>query len=97
MLVVGISPVIERKTVLLLQDSTRADGVQRSTLRNCGYTVVTATTGKEAVERLRTGPHIDVVLIDINPGEGRDGVEAARDNTEGKGHTRHLSPQFGRC
>ncbi len=47
------------------------------TLEKNGYEVVTAENGESAVDEIRTGPRIDLVLMDINLGNGIDGTTAA--------------------
>jgi len=51
-------------TVLIIEDEPDVMEITRETLKRLGYTVVEATTGKEALEKVHTGP-IDVALLDI--------------------------------
>jgi PAS domain S-box-containing protein len=48
-------------------------------LQQWGYAVVTVHTGEEAVSRAVEEPSIELVLMDIDLGEGIDGTEAARE------------------
>ena len=50
---------------------------EKSQLEKYGYKVITATTGEKAVETFKDGHAIDLVLMDINLGNGIDGTEAA--------------------
>src|SRR4051812_37798803 len=64
-------------TILVVDD----DSVQRlvidATLTRSGYTVVTATNGREAIEALDTGLHVDLVLTDLHMPDA-DGVDLVR-------------------
>jgi len=47
-------------------------------LEKYGYAVQVVTTGEQAVEAVETSSKIDLVLMDINLGDGIDGTEAAQ-------------------
>ena len=53
-----------KKTILFVDDEKDLVEMVRSHLEAYGYDVVTACTGKEALEKARAG-HIDLMLLDI--------------------------------
>ncbi len=65
-------------TILLVEDETIVALTERKTLESKGYRVLLASTGEAAVETILSGAEIDLVLMDIDLGEGIDGAEAAR-------------------
>jgi CheY-like chemotaxis protein len=64
------------RTTLLIDDDFRNLFAVTSLLEKQGVTVLQATTAKEGIEKLRTVPGIDIVLLDIMMPE-MDGYEAA--------------------
>ena len=46
-------------------------------LEKYGYPVILAHSGEAAVATVKQNPDIDLVLMDINLGNGMDGTEAA--------------------
>lgn len=66
-----------RKTLLLVEDEAILALTERKQLEKYGYAVATATSGEQAVEELKRNRDIDLVLMDINLGDGIDGTEAA--------------------
>ncbi|TVR75536.1 MAG: PAS domain S-box protein, partial [Spirochaetaceae bacterium] len=65
------------KTILLVEDDPIIALAERKILERQGYTVITARTGEDAIEVVRTTDGIDLILMDINLGPGIDGTEAA--------------------
>ena len=65
------------KTILLVEDEAISAMLEKSCLEKFGYGVLTADTGEKAVEMVDSNPGIDLVLMDINLGDGMDGTEAA--------------------
>ncbi|MBN1531283.1 MAG: PAS domain S-box protein [Spirochaetes bacterium] len=65
------------RTLLLVEDELLIAESESAMLGNHGYNVVAAATGEEAVAIVRERDDIDLVLMDINLGEGMDGTEAA--------------------
>jgi CheY-like chemotaxis protein len=65
------------KTVLLVDDDARNIFALSSVLERRGMTVLTATTGSEAISTLDTSPNVAVVLMDIMM-PGMDGYETTR-------------------
>jgi PAS domain S-box-containing protein len=67
------------KTILLVEDEAIVALAEAKALRSFGYHVRTVGTGEEAVEAIRRGEEdVDLILMDIELGEGIDGTEAAR-------------------
>ena len=69
--------VDRQKMILLVEDEAIISRMQKKTLENYGYKVISAYKGEAAVQLCDTSPDIDLVLMDINLGEGMDGTEAA--------------------
>ncbi len=67
-----------KKTILLVEDEMITSLAETAMLKRNGYAVVAASSGLEAVQIVRERGDIDLVLTDINLGDGIDGVEAAR-------------------
>ena len=65
------------KTILLVEDEAIIALSHKKKLNKYGFDVVTADTGEKAVEIARSDALIDLVLMDINLGDGIDGTEAA--------------------
>lgn len=67
------------KSILVVEDNIIIAMVTRKTLLSAGYTVLDIlSNGDEAIERVR---HIcpDLILMDIQLDEGRDGIETMRE------------------
>lgn len=68
--------------ILLVEDEALIALCEEQTLVGAGYSVLKAQTGEQAVEMVRDparGARIDLVLMDIDLGQGMDGTEAARE------------------
>ena len=65
------------RKILLVEDERLVAEAERIALEQHGYTVVSASSGVEAVQAVVDDPEIDLVLMDINLGSGMDGTEAA--------------------
>lgn len=65
-----------RKSILLVEDEVII-GLTTAKALEGEYDVTTVLRGEEAVEVIRSGKKIDLILMDINLGEGMDGTEAA--------------------
>ncbi|MDQ7825929.1 MAG: histidine kinase dimerization/phosphoacceptor domain -containing protein [Candidatus Eremiobacteraeota bacterium] len=74
-----------RKKILLVEDEAVATLIVTELLKRNGYEVANVSSGETAVEATRTDPSIDLVLMDINLGEGIDGTEAAKRILEVRG------------
>jgi PAS domain S-box-containing protein len=66
-----------RKTLLLVEDEAILAMTEKMQLEKYGYAVKTVNTGEKAVEAVKTMPEIDLVLMDINLGDGIDGTQVA--------------------
>lgn len=69
------------KTILLVEDEAIIALAEAHNLEQVGYTVIRAASGESALEMLKDGgiPEIDLILMDIDLGQGMDGTEAARE------------------
>lgn len=68
-----------QNTILLVEDDIVIATAEKKMLENYGYRVTHVPDGHSAIEYMRTdGFCIGLVLMDIDLGEGMDGVEAAR-------------------
>jgi len=66
-----------RKRILLVEDEFLIAMMETKTLEGNGYEVVHAGNASSAIERSRSDPAFDLVLMDIDLGKGMDGTEAA--------------------
>ncbi len=69
---------IGARTILLVEDEPLIAMAQKMTLQRHGYHVLTAGTGEQAVDQIRSGTDVDLVLMDIDLGSGIRGTEAAQ-------------------
>jgi len=67
----------KKKTLLLVEDEAIIAMTEKMSLGKYGYSVILASNGREAVEAVETCPQIDLILMDINLGDGIDGTQAA--------------------
>ncbi len=65
------------KTILLVEDEAIIAMAEKMTLEKFGYRVVTAVTGEQALDFVEKNSAIDLILMDINLGDGISGTEAA--------------------
>lgn len=72
-----LDQVLEGKTVLVTDDDVRNIFSLSKALEKLKMKIVTAMNGKEALERLKENPAIDIVLLDMMMPE-MDGYETAR-------------------
>lgn len=70
-------PRAVKRNILLVEDDSLLAMTQKTHLERYGYTVTTVTTGERAVEVVRTSSDIDLILMDIDLGNGLDGTQAA--------------------
>ncbi len=68
----------EKKTILLVEDEAFLALGQKRFLERKGYDVIHVRKGEQAVELVNSEAHIDLVLMDIDLGEGMDGTETAK-------------------
>lgn len=69
--------MIGAKTILLVDDEAVISLSQAGFLRENGFDVITAFNGPEAIKKAFSGGVIDMVLMDVDLGDGMDGIEAA--------------------
>ena len=65
------------KRILLVEDEFIIAMAEKVSLEKYGYSVVTSGSGEGAVACMREPGTVDLVLMDIDLGEGMDGTEAA--------------------
>jgi PAS domain S-box-containing protein len=65
------------KTILLVDDEALICQDQAAILKREGYNVITALSGKAAIDKFQNGGNIDLVLMDIDLGKGMDGTQVA--------------------
>ncbi len=65
------------KTILLVEDEAITSVVTTKTLLKFGYNVITADSGQNAVDTAIINKNINLILMDIDLGDGIDGTEAA--------------------
>lgn len=68
----------ETKTILLVEDEPVVIQMVEIVIISLGYDLIIAMTGEEAVKLVAENEKIDLILMDINLGEGIEGPEAAR-------------------
>jgi PAS domain S-box-containing protein len=66
-----------QKTILIVEDDPIIMMVEKSALEKYGYDIFTADTGEESIEIIKNNPIIELVLMDIDLGDGIDGTQAA--------------------
>jgi PAS domain S-box-containing protein len=70
-------PQDRHKTILLVEDEGVTAMAEKRVLQKYGFLVLTAPSGEKAIEAVKSNEQIDLILMDINLGEGLDGTEAA--------------------
>lgn len=65
------------KAILLVDDDAIIAIAEQELLERNGYVVEVVHTGEDAVGRVAQSPDIDLILMDIDLGDGIDGTEAA--------------------
>ncbi len=70
--------LINRKSILLVEDQAITALAQKQVLENHGYDVIIAKNGPRALELVDSNREIDLVLMDIDLGRGMDGAETAK-------------------
>lgn len=73
----GLGEILNNKTVLIADDDVRNIFSLSKSLENYKMNVLTALDGKEALQKLRENPEIDVVLLDMMMPQ-MDGYETAK-------------------
>ncbi|MFP4443619.1 MAG: PAS domain S-box protein [Spirochaetia bacterium] len=67
-----------KKTILLVEDEKIPGIMTANVLKKQGYKVILKTDGESAVKHCREDLPVDLILMDINLGDGIDGTVAAR-------------------
>jgi two-component system, sensor histidine kinase PdtaS len=67
----------DKKTILLVEDQVLIAMAEKIGLEKYGYNVVIASCGEKAIELVAGKAALDLILMDINLGDGMDGTEAA--------------------
>ena len=65
------------KLLLLVEDEAIIALAEKQSLEQRGYRVLVAQTGESAIEIYRAEPRVDLVLMDIDLGQGMDGTAVA--------------------
>jgi PAS domain S-box-containing protein len=68
---------MNNKTILLVEDEVLIAMSEQMTLEQSGYRVLTVGSGEDAIDAVRGNTAIDLILMDIDLGNGIDGTEAA--------------------
>ena len=68
-----------KKIILLVEDEPFIALDEKMILEGNGYAVVVADSGEKAIELVAAGLKADLILMDINLGEGIDGTVAAQE------------------
>lgn len=66
-----------KKTILLVEDEVILAFANKQTLENYGYNVIVVNSGEKAIEVFKETDTIDLILMDIDLGEGLDGTKSA--------------------
>ena len=65
------------KTILLVEDEAIIALAEKKSLERYGYKVITAKSGENALEIIKNIPDVDLILMDVDLGDGIDGPETA--------------------
>lgn len=69
---------LQTKNILLVENELSAALPITAILKDHGFTTTVAASGEDALRMIEDDPSIELVLMDIELGEGMDGTEAAR-------------------
>ncbi len=67
----------DKKTILLVEDEAVTTKLTSKILQKFGYNVETVDTGEKAIDTAISNKNINLILMDIDLGDGIDGTEAA--------------------
>ena len=67
-----------RKKIMLVEDHVLLAVLETKILQKAGYEVLHFINGEDAVEQINRGASFDLIIMDIDLGEGINGVTAAR-------------------
>lgn len=68
---------MQGRTILLVEDQYLVAAVEQRDLERCGFSVLVAHSETTAIDLCRAHPEIDLILMDVELGTDRDGVDAA--------------------
>ena len=68
----------QNKTILLVENEKIIAMSEKMELESIGYKVITVNTGEDCIKLLENENSIDIVLMDIDLGEGINGLEAGK-------------------
>lgn len=68
----------KKNTILLVEDEALISMTEKLALEKHDYNVIIAETGEKAIEIVKSNNNIDLILMDINLGEGIDGTETSQ-------------------
>lgn len=71
---IALEDYIGTETILVVDDSTEQRDITKSILEKLGYSVITAASGMEAVQKIQQQP-VDLVILDMIMPGGLDGLE----------------------
>ncbi|MBJ3776600.1 PAS domain-containing sensor histidine kinase [Acuticoccus mangrovi] len=66
------------ETILVVEDDSRVRRIAMARLTELGYRAFDASSGPEALQRLKSLPHVDLLFTDIVMRDGMSGFELAR-------------------
>ena len=72
------APAQRHGTILVVEDDDTVAGVLAELLGELGYGVLTAASGTEALEKLHSGPRVDLLLTDVVMLGPMNGLQLAR-------------------
>ncbi len=67
-----------KRTILLVEDDAITSMTEKLALEKFGYNVITVNSGLDAIDAFNENNNIDLVLMDIELGEGLSGPESAK-------------------
>lgn len=68
---------VTAKTILLVEDEALIAMSSKASLERYGYSVKVVSSANKAIEAMNKREPIDIILMDINLGDGLDGTQAA--------------------
>jgi len=68
----------QQKKIMLVEDHMLLAVLETKILQKAGYDVMHFLNGEDAVEQINRGTSFDIIIMDIDLGEGINGVTAAR-------------------
>lgn len=69
---------MDKKSILLVEDNLVIGLANKALLENFNYSVLTASSGEEAIKISNSQERLDLILMDIDLGPGIDGIEASK-------------------